>query len=199
MEPLAYPPDLANRLGVGFTTDAETYRAEALLADASAKVRNYTRQTITRVLDDTVYLEATDDQWLYFPERPVVSVSSIVVGGAPLSPELYYFQSDALYRYDGWSGRFYGSTGVWNQPDTIQVTYTHGWDSVPDDIVMVVCKLAQASWTNPQGFRSFTQGDMAATLDASTVGAGHLDADDKRVLDFYRSARRSVVLNASIL
>lgn len=197
LTPLAEPTDLADRLGVTFTT-AQGIRAAALLADASAVVRNYTRQQFT-VGTSTDVLEATADQWLYLPERPVTAIISVGVGGAPLAVGAWQLQNDALYRYDGWGSRFYGSTGGWNQPDTITVTYTHGYAEIPDDIVRTVCKLAETSWVNPQGLRSFTQGDMTATLALETVGSGALDADDRKILDFYRRPRRSVKLSAGIL
>lgn len=196
-EPLASPDDLAARLGVAFSDD-ETDRAEALLADASALVRNYTRQHVTRVVDDTATLEATREAWLYLPQRPVVSVSAVSIGGAPLAVGQWAVQGDALYRFLGW-GRYRGSFGLWNQPDTIAVTYTHGYDTVPDDIVRVVCKLAQASWLNREGYRSASVGGVSVTLDTATVGVGSLDADDRLVLDRYRRARRSIQFSAGVV
>lgn len=196
-EPLAVPADLAARLGVTFT-DEQRIRAVFLLADAAAKVRNYTRQLFT-VATDTAVLESTTDQWLWLPERPVTDVASVMIGSAVVSPVYWVLQGDGLYRYYGWRGRFYGSTSLWNQPDTITVTYTHGYAVVPDDIVAVVCKLAKASWVNPQGLRDWRQGQTGVTYATETVGEGALDADDKRTLDFYRRPRRSVTLSAGIV
>lgn len=197
LEPLATVDNLATRLGLTFTTD-QINRAAALLDDASAAVRNYTRQQIT-MSTDTVTLESTQEQWLYLPERPVLSVSSIVIGSAELATAYWTLQNDALYRFYGWSGRFYGSTATWNQPDTITVTYTHGYAEIPSDIVRVVCKLAEASWLNPQGYRSATVGGVSVTLARETLGVGSLDDDDKRALDFYRRPRRSVQLAARLV
>lgn len=199
-DPLATPDDLAARLGVTFTTMQET-RATALLADASAVVRNYTRQLITEATD-TATLEATTEQWLYLPERPVTAVSSVLAGAAPLSAGMWFLQGDALFRYDGWNSRFYGSTSVWNQPNTIVVTYTHGYATVPDDIVRVVCKLALSAWpTTPDGTRkrSYSLDSLSVNLATDSVDPGCLDADDMRILDFYRLLRRSVRLSAEIL
>jgi hypothetical protein len=197
-EPLATPDDLAARLGVTFDS-GQTARAEALIADASAYVRNYTRQTITTVTDDVATLESTTEQWLWLPERPVIAVSSVSIGSAVVSPVYWVLQGYGLYRFYGWQGRFYGTTSTWNQPDTITVTYDHGFDVVPDDIVAVVCKIAKASWLNPQGLQRWRQGETEVALSASTVAEGCLDMDDKRVLDFYRRPRRSVKLSAVVL
>jgi hypothetical protein len=197
-EPLALPEDLAARLGITFT-DAQTDQATAILADASAYVRNYTRQTITQVVDDTATLESTAEQWLWLPQRPVTAVSSVMIGSAAVSPTYWVLQGDGLYRFYGWQGRFYGSTSLWNQPDTIVVTYTHGFAAVPDDIVAVVCKIAKTTWRNPEGLRQWRQGQTEATYAIETVADGALDRDDKRVLDFYRRPSRSVKLSAGIL
>lgn len=201
MDALAQPSDLASRLGQTFSDATTQARAESLLADASAVVRSYTRQDFTYTENDTAVLEATNEKWLWPPQRPVTAVTSVVIGGAALAPGLWFAQGDGLYRYEGWAGRFYGVTTAWNQPDTITITYSHGYQpgKIPDDIVRVVCKLAMRSWVNPQGLRSYQQGDMSATLASETVGEGSLDADDMRVLDRYRIRRRSVKLNAGVL
>jgi hypothetical protein len=49
--------DLSDRLGRPLTA-AEEARATALLADASAKVRSYTKQAFIRTDDETVVLRA---------------------------------------------------------------------------------------------------------------------------------------------
>jgi hypothetical protein len=200
MQPLADPSDLADRLGVTFTSE-QNDRAAALLADASAAVRNYTRQDITIVEDDVATLETTAEQWLFLPQRPVISVSSVVAGGATLATGFWKLENDALFRYYGWASRLYlaGTTQPWNQPDTIVVTYTHGYGVVPDDIVRVVCKLAKASWVNPDGLREWQLGDLRVVQALETVGEGALDAEDKKILDFYRRPRRSVKLSAGVL
>lgn len=196
-EPLADPSDLAARLGITLTGSGID-RAVALIADASATVRNYTRQTIT-VDTDTAILEATSDEWLYLPERPVISVASVTAGGALLASGFWKLQNDALFRYGGWNSRFYGAASPWNQPNTIAVAYTHGFTVVPDDIVGVVCKLARTTWINPESLSKYQLGSLQAEYAMQSVGVGALDADDKRILDFYRRPRRSTTLSANLL
>jgi hypothetical protein len=197
-EPLASTDDLADRLGITLTPEQES-RAFAVLTDASSVVRNYARQTFTLVEDDVAYIEGTAEQWLYLPERPVIEVTEISMGGAQLVDGQWNVQGDALFRYDGWNSRYYLSGGGWNQPNTIAVTYTHGYEVIPEDVIAVVCKIAQSTWLNPQGYRSANAGAVGVTFDSGTVGVGVLDADDKRVLDVYRRARRSVVLSAGLI
>jgi shikimate kinase len=86
----------------------------------------------------------------------------------------------------------------WRQPNTIAVTYTHGYAVIPADIVAVVCKLAQAKWSNPQGFKTAAAGAISLSLD-SGVTAGALDDADKAILDSYRRRRRSVQLAARLI
>jgi hypothetical protein len=197
---LADAYDLGNAIQGAAFDGADAVRAMWAIARASAAVRAYTRQQITETTD-TATLEATDEQWLYLPQRPVVAVISVTVGGAPLAPGMWQLKNDALYRRDGWNGRFYGASSLWNQPDTIDVDYTHGWDlnELPDDITGVVIKLARQEFVNPQGLRQFKQGQMEATFAIETVGSATLDEDDKRVLDRYRRKPRSRTLAAKLL
>lgn len=196
-EPLADSTDLAARLGIALTS-AQTARADALLADASAIVRNYTRQTISRSIS-TIPLEPTAEQWLYLPERPVNEIVAVTVGGAALASGNWQLQNDALFRYDGWAGCYQIANGPVNQPDTIVVEYDHGFDTVPDDIVRIVCKIAAMSYLNPSGYRSASMGAASYTLASETIGTANLDDDDRRVLDAYRRRRRSVTLSAGLL
>jgi hypothetical protein len=193
---LASTDDLAARLGVSFSGPQLT-RATALLADASAAVRNYTRQDFT-VATDTAYLEPTYEQWLFLPQRPVTAVSAVVIGGATLAASWWTLQSDALFRSDGWAGYFPGQSTPWRQPGTIAVTYTHGYATIPDDIVSIVCKLAQAKWSNPQGFKTAAAGAVSISLDGSAT-AGSFDDGDRAILDVYRRRRRSVQLSARLV
>lgn len=197
-EPLADAADLSARLGITFTTAQQT-RANALLDDAAAAVRNYCRQQFTRVVDDTAILEGSPEEWLYLPERPVVSINTVTAGGALLASGFWRLQNDALFRYGGWDTRFYGAASPWNQPNTIVVVYTHGYLTIPDDIVGVVCKLARSSWINPESLKRYQLGSLQAEFFPESAGIGALDDDDKRILDFYRRARRSTTLSANLL
>ncbi|URN11365.1 hypothetical protein LUW77_03485 [Streptomyces radiopugnans] len=95
LPPLATAADLAAALGRTFTT-GEQAQAEALLGQASAMVRAYLRQDITRATTtDTFTLQRSDRQHLaspfdhrthgqvLLPQRPVEEVTEVRVNDLP--------------------------------------------------------------------------------------------------------------------
>lgn len=128
--------DLAAMLGTTFTA-AEKTQADRLLAAASDEVRAVTGQTITRDTT-TAVLPGVEDYWLPLPQSPVVSVQSVVMDGKPVTD--FQLIGGKLYRWWGWQDLF-----IIYEPRTISVTYTHGYASVPGELVTLVCALASAA------------------------------------------------------
>lgn len=147
--------------------------AEFALAVASAKVRTYTRQTISLVVDDAVDLGPTYSDELRLPQRPVLSVSSIEVDGVVLDSGSYRLRGDVLVSRCGWSA---GAV----------VTYTHGWDPIPDDVAGVVADLAKVGVTNPGMLRSLAIDDYTETYATEAINSATLTASQKADLGPYR-------------
>jgi hypothetical protein len=182
---LATSADVVARLGRALTT-VEAARIDALLTDASASVRNYTRQTITE--------ETTTDRLrvrggkVRLPQRPVTAVTSVTnMNGDPVLYQWFGFD-------DLWTSPNVPDTWAWEPWRTgimaVDVTYTHGYDPVPDDIVGVVCSIvmraigrepvdAGITTESIQGY-SYTLGSAAAA-----GGFGMLQAE-RDILDAYR-------------
>jgi hypothetical protein len=134
-------------------------RGAQLLESASAIIRNHCRQTLHRVENDEVELRGTRSQKLMLPERPVVDVTSVKVGGVEVSD--WTRVRDGLFRNGGWGG-----------PSTlVEVTYSHGFseDSPAWKTLEAVClQVAARAAANPQSFNSFT----AANGDGIGFGGG---------------------------
>lgn len=137
MADLATPDDVVARLGRDLTS-VEAAKVAALLTDASASVRNYTHQTISQVVGDTVQVSVRNGK-LRLPQRPVTAVTSVNnLGALPL-----------YYQWLGNDTIAMGPTGInafgWepfrNPVGTVQVVYTHGYSTIPDDIIGVVCSI----------------------------------------------------------
>ena len=85
MSALATQVDLEARLGRPLTAQ-ETARAGALLDDASAEVRAFTRQDFTTETGKAQVLRAVGDR-ITLPQRPVAEVSNVeALGGTPAVP-----------------------------------------------------------------------------------------------------------------
>ncbi len=154
MSALASADDLAARLGRDLT-ETEAARADVLLADASAKIRRYTRQDFTLVEDDEVVLRGPGGL-IRLPQRPVTAVSSVVALGGNGVPDLTL--TDWLW--DGLDTVRIGEGNYvinlpetwWDDdgyPGTYRVIYSHGDAEVPADVVAVACQMVLRTMTNP--------------------------------------------------
>jgi len=152
---LATVADLEARLGRALT-DAEAPRADALLADASSKVRGFTHQVFDQVLGDEVVLRPVGTV-LRLPQRPVLDVTAVVALGCADLPEvaLTGWCWDGADKVDVAARRPVdaGVTDWWWQrcgnPDTYRVTYDHGYAVAPPDVVAVVCAMVNRTLTSP--------------------------------------------------
>lgn len=190
MDPLASLTDLSDRLGRPLTA-AEEARATALLADASAKVRSYTKQAFTRSDDEAVVLRAQQGE-LRLPQRPVLGVASVVAIGAGGAPDLPVVgwqwdgldivrtatDSPAINMPERWYDE-----DTEEYPGTYRVVYSHGDAEVPADVVAVVARMVLRTLTAPTlagGVTGETIGPYSYRTDGSGVGTAVLMTDDDR-------------------
>jgi hypothetical protein len=189
VDPLASLTDLSDRLGRPLTA-AEEARAQALLADASAKVRSYTKQNFTRTDNETVTVRAQQGE-IRLPQRPVIDVTAVVAigaGGAPDVPVVGWqwdgldiirvvTDSPIINLPEDWHD------DVESYPGTYRVTYSHGDVQVPDVVVAVVARMALRTLTAPTmagGITGETIGPYTYRTDGSGVGTAVLMADEDR-------------------
>lgn len=183
-EPLATIDDLADRMQRTLS-DNEAIRADALLRDASASVRAYTRCDFLAATGDTVRVRVKNGK-ARLPNGPVTAVSSITdMNGNDLT--FTWYGGDVIdltatplnvWEINGWS-----TSQQW-----LDVTYDHGYSTVPDEVVKIVCRIAATALDSPAedagtqsesiaGY-SYTRGVVAA--------AGGLFESEKAELDAYR-------------
>jgi hypothetical protein len=211
LTPLATAADIEARLGRSLSAD-ETGRVEALLVDASAAVRGYTRRSFTTGTS-TVRLRARGGQ-LRLPQRPVSSVTSVkwVANGVATTVTPFWFDGlDTVYlRWAGyqsnwggaWGDDFDGASGGlgyrWDsggglhtahQP-VFEVVYVHGADAAPDEIVAVACNIVLRAFGHrpDQGAlqSESIQGYSYQVGSAGAAGPLGLLPDEKATLDRHR-------------
>lgn len=209
LEPLPPLATVADVEAISGAPVANTDRVERLLAMASAAVRTYCHQSLSLVTFDEVMLPSEGTGLLTLAELPVRDVHQILLGtrwglwwmggsfeararGIPIEDFWGDYTWDAagrLRRLDGfaWGERY----------DPVWVTYTHGYDPVPDEIVGLVATKVHAFMTgtaaNPEGLRSLTLGDYTRTwANGSGSGLTISDPTDKAILDHYRAAAVAV-------
>lgn len=186
LDPLASIEDLQGRLGRDLT-GADLARAELLLADASAAVRSHTGQEISS-RSSTARLQVRDGR-VRLPQRPVTDVTAVdnVDGVAQI---FTWYGGDVLELNGGyglvngpWPWGNYGT--VW-----LDVTYDHGYEEIPGEIVAIVCQIAARAFGTTPDDSGYTQegiGNYSYQVGAAAAaGAVGLLADERRILDRYR-------------
>lgn len=205
LPPLATAADLQAAGASG--TDAAL---EMALRRASARVRRYTRQDITLVENETITLPG-GERVLRLPQFPLVVDDShplTVVEVADFSGvewtaienRDYSRIGNELTRGYPWQApnRLMGwpwnrALGIWGPK--VRVTYSHGYEEVPDDIVDVVLDLATMNLANPENLRQVSIDDFQRTFASETIGSAKLTQQHKDDLRSYRRAAFSVALS----
>lgn len=212
MADLASLDDLAARLGVE-VDDLDVAQAQTALANASGIVRSLTgppRQDLEFVSQETVILRG-GTQVLALPQRPeVVDVDN------PLTVvELGDFGAEGFTCVEGrdferlggeltrgypwwWSSKLMGwpynrPLGTWAR--RVQVTYSHGYAQIPDEIKAIVLDVAQMLHDNPKGLRSVRIDDFSEDYSSETLGAFTTEGIKSRLGNMgYRRGAHSIHL-----
>jgi hypothetical protein len=128
-------------------------RVSLALSVASSSVRDAAGASISAETS-TVVVNPGRGNLLALP-GPVTAVASVAVDGGTLSADDYEVLPNGLWRHCGW--------GSCLKPVT--VTYTHGYVSVPDDIVDLTCQLAISWLTHTSAGGGSTAGLASVGID----------------------------------
>lgn len=193
--------DVANFLQLAIETPEQLAAVNRALVEATAAIKNYCRQEIELVEDDEVTLDvAAGRRRLFLPELPVVSVSEVVENEETLvvTDNYQLGQHGILHRAGGRA--WYAGIQV------VTVTYTHGYEDIPDDIVAVCTRAAARAYQaglkaadaeGVPGVASKSLGDFSVAFNAEgSVNSGEavlgasaarmLLMSEKEILDKYR-------------
>lgn len=167
-------------------TDAdEVASAQFALAVVSQAVRNYCNQQLDLVLGDTITLLSPGGKFIFLPELPVISVATVREAGTLLTVTTDYVLAE--YGVLARQGRRVWST---TSPGVV-VTYSHGYATIPDDIVGVVARAAsrlfQAGLRAEEtagvlGIASKSLGDYSVSYTAEGAAEGSMGASGARIL-----------------
>lgn len=189
-EPLAHISQVTQRLGLGDLTGEQTARLIGLIEDASAAVRSEAGgQFISRA---TSTIRTSVCGRFALPQHPVVSITSVTqyVGGAALS-----YTWDGLNTLD-----LSGGLNAWEINGSYhtvgEVTYVHGYDPVPDDIIAVVSQMVGRAFGLPSYDAGVTQESLGAYsvsygIAAASGAVGFLP-DERRIVHRYRRPRAPI-------
>lgn len=127
--------------------DLDTASANLALTTATAVFVGEAGATFAAVAG-TYSTAALGERHVFLP-GPVTAVSAVRVNGVAVTD--YTRIGDVLYR----AARF-GTTSSF-PPDVVEVDYTAGYATVPDDVKLAVLQLAGELYENPHGATSRTE------------------------------------------
>lgn len=185
MASLATTDDLAERLGITLDDD----RAQAVLDDVSAVVRAYTGQTFDLIEDHTVRLRARNGS-VRLPQSPVIEVTAV----ANVDGDSIEFTWDAGSSVEiaglGSPLNAFEVEPFRNRAPWVDVTYSHGYNTIPADVKAVVCQMAGRAYGRTADTAGVTQESIAgysySVGAAAAAGPMGMLPDERRILDAYR-------------
>lgn len=124
---------------------------------------------------------------IYLPQRPVVSVDDVSVNGTGYSPDDWRFTPGGNGRPAELIRRANGGDVPWCDDIEVSVTYSHGWDPVPGQIIAATVAMAAAVVRNAggpalvqEGIGPFTASFATFDLQSSTM---NLSGPTRSLLD----------------
>lgn len=133
--------------------------SQAQIARASARVRGFTKQQITT--GTSTHIVIGSKKYL-LPQRPVQSITSVTDDqGFTVPSSAYHLDGQFLHLPvcgTPWiaNGPFYGG-----EKGFFRVTYVHGFTTLPDELVELVCSIAQRLEDAPSGLAKGVRTEQA--------------------------------------
>jgi hypothetical protein len=148
--------------GIGTYTNDQI---SAAINAATAAINNYCNRVLTSATYTGEIYDGNDRDYLYLRQYPITAVASITLDDTALTVTTdYEIDTQALYREDYWTaGR-----------RNIVVTYTAGYTTIPEDLVMAVTHIVAdmlASEPVNTAIKSEKIGDYQYTLGDSASSA----------------------------
>lgn len=162
--------------------------AAYLLKVASGMIRRYLEQDITQTLNDVEYADPVNGQMVLLRQLPVQSVSLVETstdGGVTWStvdPANYTVSKrTGIVAAKPWTGIGWGS-----DPESWRVTYSHGYETVPDEINAACCSIAARFYSTPAGIDMERTGQRQVKYNLEAEGLGPME---RLVLSAFRNPR----------
>jgi hypothetical protein len=165
-------------------SDVDTATATLLRDLVTDALRSATGQTFDLV-SSTVSLTPPEGQELVLPQLPATAPTNVKVGGVTVTD--WFFQTDRLYRLGGWLA-YDTTTGT---PLNVEVSYSHGYSTVPGDLKRIALQAAARAYLNPTGLQQHSETIGSETY-SDTYAAGTRTLGVTLTAQEKREARRAV-------
>lgn len=190
MLPLCTADEVAEVLQRDLTAE-ESAAVNGSIDHASAIIRGYVRQSLTTVTGEVALLAGCWGPRLELPERPVTAVTGVEVNGGTLAATEWWWPGKGylLRGQAPTAGNLTAPTvcADWGGPDAvIEVTYSHGYSPIPDDVRAVCVAVATRAAENPTGARSETIGQRSIAWGGESGSVLELTTAERHILNRYR-------------
>jgi hypothetical protein len=109
--------------------------AQSALDQATTAIQMATGQTLI-AMESRVLLDGEGADTLLLPELPVTDVATVRVEGIELDEYDFEWSATGILRLTGWCRHFP------RRMQSVDVTYSHGFDPIPADLVLATAKIA---------------------------------------------------------
>lgn len=192
----------ASQLAAAFTPIGGTYDSPSItqaLSWAQTFVEEYCNRGengFDAVTDDVAFIDPAPYRQALLPIIPVTGVS-LVQALLPSTGGGLAWTTLTNYRFVSETGLIYDTTGEpgtsanfgpsWPRlPGSLQVTYDHGYPTVPKGLINAACRFAQQYLENPALLLQREVGSFNERYAGNSGGVGIvIDAFDVRILDRY--------------
>jgi hypothetical protein len=172
----------ASQLSADFTPIAAVYDTPSVdraLSWAQSLVESYCNRTFDLVTGETVFISPTQYRTAMLPSFPVVNVTAVQALLPPTVGTGGLAWTDLTnYRFVAETGLIYDTTGepgtTWDLglswpwlPESLKVTYDHGYEPVPQALIDVACRFAQQYLENPAQMMQRRTGDQEGRYSGS--------------------------------
>lgn len=149
---------------------------ETLAASAAARVRSYCGWHIAPRITETITINGAG-RLLPLPTLMLVDVQAVSTDGTDIDVLHCWWTEDGLLRLPFQAAK--------DRP--MEITFTHGYESAPEDIISVVAGLVSRATSNPQAANQIANGPFSVGYgsDTSAPAAG-LTFHQRSALDPYR-------------
>lgn len=188
MANLASVQDVADLLALD-SAGLEPAQAAAALAQASARFRAEAECDFDD--DDTTLILRVDGQRVTLPKRPVLDITSVKAVGldGTATHEMAGWSFDGIHTIRVGDGAWVINASHHYASQTVEVTWSHGYATIPEDVRWTVAQMAARAISSPAP-AAVTGENIGAysyrTGGVSVSGAAGMTDDERQVARRYR-------------
>lgn len=167
--------DVEQRLQIDFTSDSDPVAA-SLIAAATGHMNRFAGFTLESTVYTTIDFDPPRGASLLLPERPLTAVATVTEDGTALTvaDDYVFYDWGNILRVANGHPRHWTTI----KAQSISVTYTAGWVTVPDDLIDVCARAAARAFQQGAAY-AVTPAEAGAVTSISLEGSDSVSFSDQ--------------------